>query len=106
MPWQTITTPGYLPTTHQRLKEFITLLHAEGMLLELRHDNGRLAIYKRTCPFISMFESTRTICDIDMGMLSNVVRSPVCRIASRHDGDLCCAIRGAQRRSPPAVPPV
>ena len=57
----------------KRLEQFIDLLRAEGGLLELRHEGGRLAMYKRSCPFISMFDDARNVCCVDLDMISEVV---------------------------------
>jgi len=44
----------------ERLRQFIDLLMAEGGLIEaVESDDGRLVIYKRSCPFISMVDPER-----------------------------------------------
>jgi len=77
-------------TPRERLQQFTELLRDEGGLLELRSHNGQIAMYKRSCPFISMFEEERHICCVDLDMISNVVGAPVRLIACRHDGAACC----------------
>ena len=74
----------------ERLEQFIDLLRAEGGLLELRTEGGRLAMYKRSCPFISMFDDARNVCCVDLDMISEVVGVPVRQSACRHDGAPCC----------------
>ncbi len=74
----------------QRLRQLLALLRTEGGLLDLRKEQGALVLYKRSCPFISMFDPSRNICCVDLDMIRNVVRAPVRQIASRHDGEPCC----------------
>ena len=57
----------------ERLEQFVALLREEGGLLELHHENGHVALYKRSCPFISMSDESRNICCVDLDMISNVV---------------------------------
>ena len=59
-----------------RLEQFIDLLRGEGGLLELRTEGGHLAMYKRSCPFISMFDDARNVCCVDLDMISEVVGAP------------------------------
>jgi predicted ArsR family transcriptional regulator len=80
-----------------RLRQLIDLLRDEGALIEITEEEGNLVIYKRSCPFISMFEDKRSICCVDQEMLSSVVGRPVRRTASRHDGAPCCTFALAQK---------
>jgi DeoR family transcriptional regulator, suf operon transcriptional repressor len=74
-----------------RLRQFIALLVAEGGLLEVLEDaEGRVALNKRSCPFISMIDDKRSVCFIDQEMLSAVVGRPIRQTACRHDGAPCC----------------
>ncbi len=73
-----------------RLEQFIDLLRSEGGLLELRTEGGHLAMYKRSCPFISMFDNSRNVCCVDLDMIGEVVGAPVRQSACRHDGAPCC----------------
>ncbi|MGO8690636.1 MAG: helix-turn-helix transcriptional regulator [Thermoguttaceae bacterium] len=74
----------------QRLQQFVDLLRADGGLLELHSEGQHLALYKRTCPFIAMFDDTRNVCSLDLDMIRSVVGAPVRQAASRHDGEPCC----------------
>ena len=76
----------------ERLKQFVKLLADEGGLIEaVEDDNGQWLIYKRSCPFISMVDDERSVCHIDLDMMSAVVGRPVRQTACRHDGDPCCS---------------
>jgi predicted ArsR family transcriptional regulator len=75
----------------ERLRQFINLLTEEGGLIEaMQGDDGRLMIYRRSCPFVSMVDDHYSVCLIDQEMLTAVVGHPVRRVACRHDGAPCC----------------
>jgi len=73
-----------------RLQQFVEVLREEGVLLEYHSEGGHVAMYKRSCPFISMADETRSVCCIDLDMISGVVGAPVRQAASRLDGEPCC----------------
>jgi predicted ArsR family transcriptional regulator len=75
-----------------RLRQLMSKLIDEGGILEAVDQNGKLVVYKRSCPFISMVDADRTICMVDLDMMTQVVGRPVLRTACRHDGDPCCKI--------------
>ena len=66
------------------------LLCNEGILVEVVEEGGSIAIHKRSCPFIGMFEDGRRVCRVDEKVMSLVVGKPVRKVACRHDGDPCC----------------
>ncbi len=74
-----------------RLKELTDLLEQEGGLVEVVEENGELTLRKRSCPFISMYEGSESVCSVDVEMLSAVVGCRVVRTACRHHGDPCCS---------------
>ena len=75
-----------------RLRQLMAIFIEEGGILEAMEEDGRLVVYKRSCPFISMIDDNRTICTVDLDMMSQVVGCPVLRTACRHEGDHCCKI--------------
>ncbi|MGQ9574766.1 MAG: helix-turn-helix transcriptional regulator [Thermoguttaceae bacterium] len=82
---------------HERLRQMTELLVEEGHLVEVREeDQGRLVVQKRSCPFISMFEEMRTVCDVDIELMSAIAGAPVRRTACRHDGAPCCTFELAR----------
>jgi len=79
-------------TPRERLRQVNELLISEGHVVEIREtDKGHLVLHKRSCGFLSMFEETRTICSVDLDVISALVQAPVRRTLCRHDGDACCA---------------
>jgi len=78
-------------TPRQRLVQMAELLRGEGNLVEIEEDGaGQVVMRKRSCPFFSMFEDTRSVCCVDHDMLRLIVRASVRRTTCRHDGDPCC----------------
>jgi len=76
---------------HERLRQLIALFVDEGGLFDLvETEDGQWALYKRSCPFISMIDDRRSVCRIDQEMLTAVVGRPVRRTACRHEGAPCC----------------
>ncbi len=74
------------------------LLKAEGHVVEMTENaQGHLVLRKRSCGFIGMFEENRTICGVDLEMISAIVEAPVRRAACRHDGDPCCTFEVASQ---------
>lgn len=81
-----------------RLRQLIDLLTAEGKLVDVVEDSGgKLTIYKRSCPFISMVDPNLHICQVDQEMLVAVVGRPIRQISSRHEGSPCCTFEIAVR---------
>ncbi len=78
-------------TPEERLHEMSQLLAEEGCIVEVDEDEeGQLSLRRRSCPFISMFEESRSVCQVDKRVLSLVVGAPVEQKTSRHDGAPCC----------------
>jgi len=78
-------------TPQTRLARMAELIREEGGLVEIEKDRrGRLTMIKRSCPFLSMSDESRSVCCIDQEVLSMVVGAPVVRIADRQKGDPCC----------------
>ena len=75
----------------QRLVQFSEVLADEGQVVEVTEAEGRLVLRKRSCAFISMFECTGKVCQVDERLLHQIIGAPVRQTACRHQGDPCCA---------------
>jgi DeoR family suf operon transcriptional repressor len=73
-----------------RFRQLMEIFTDEGGLLEVAEEDGQLVVYKRSCPFISMVDDKRSICTVDLEMMSQVVGRNIRRTACRHEGDPCC----------------
>ena len=85
----------------KRLKELMKAIEDEGGLVDVIEDEGKVTVSKRSCAFFSMFEEKRTVCSIELEMMSSVVGCPVRRVACRHDGDPCCSFEVAETSGKP-----
>lgn len=74
----------------KRLRQLIDLWQKEGTILEVVERNGRILVYKKSCPFLSMYEDSGAICNVDLEMISAIIGHPVRRIHSRHQESPCC----------------
>ncbi len=81
----------------ERFRRLARLLCEEGAVVETEEKNGKLVMYKRSCPFISMLDEHYTVCCVDQEMMKAVVGRPIRRIACRHDGAPCCAFEIAEK---------
>jgi len=83
-------------TPEERLRQFTDVLNGEGHVVEVSEDErGQLVFCKRSCGFVSMFEENRTVCGLDLSMISAIVDAPVRQITCRHDGAPCCTFEVA-----------
>ena len=83
----------------QRLEQFIRALEEEGGLVEIIHHEGKLTVAKRSCAFVSMLDENRTVCSIELDMISRIVGAPVRRVACRYEGSPCCTFEIAEQGS-------
>ena len=75
-----------------RLKQLMEVLRDEGVLLHVDETkDGGLVVHKRSCPFISMYEETGSICCVDLRMMKEVVGADIVQTACRHRGAPCCS---------------
>jgi predicted ArsR family transcriptional regulator len=85
-------------TPEARLRQLTSLINDEGHLVDIARDSdGQLILRKRTCSFIAMYDETRSMCAVDLHLLSAVVGAPVRQTACRHDGDPCCVFAVSSR---------
>ena len=78
-------------TVRERLRQIAEVLSDEGHLVEVIEDaHGRVLFRKRSCGFLSMFEDSRTICNLDLNVISSLAQAPLKQIECRHDGAPCC----------------
>jgi predicted ArsR family transcriptional regulator len=55
-------------------------------------------LHKRSCPFLRMVDEKRSICCVDLEMMTAIVGKPVRRTACRHDGSPCCTFEVAEEK--------
>ncbi len=77
-------------TPAERLVQLGHLLQQEGVLVDVRRSGDQVVLSKRSCPFISMYEETQSVCCIDQEMIGLVVGASIRQVACRHEGAPCC----------------
>jgi len=82
----------------QRLRELVKQLRKEGGLVETVNENKRLVLHRRSCQFISMLDDNRTVCSVDLQLLTQVVGRPIRRTACRLEGAPCCTFVIADKK--------
>ncbi len=77
-------------TVRERLHQIAEVWSEEGHLVDVIEDQGRLLLRKRSCGFVSMFEESRTICSLDIEVISSLAQVSLKQVECRHDGAPCC----------------
>jgi len=74
----------------KRLEQFARITEEEGGMIDVVAKNGQVTVTKRTCPFFSMADEPRHVCEIDHEMISQIAGCPMRLVACRQDGAPCC----------------
>ena len=82
----------------RRFRRLIELLDEEGVLVEAQQRNGQVVLCKRSCPFITMLDESRSVCCVDQAMMAQVVGSPIRRTSCRYEGDPSCTFEIAGKK--------
>jgi predicted ArsR family transcriptional regulator len=80
-------------TPQERLKEFSNEFCRSGHLGHYHEEDGVPVFEKLNCPFISMFDGSSFLCEIDKLSMEKIVGSEVERFRYRLDGAPCCCFR-------------
>gem|GEM_PF-488441 len=86
----------------ERLKEFIEIICKGGSLGMYREEDGDPIFDRLGCPFISMYDGTEILCEIDRMTMTKVVGAEVERIRYRQEGSPCCCFRIKKKTMPKA----
>ena len=77
----------------ERLREFTTVICQSGRLGAYRIENGIAEYDKLSCPFVSMYDGSGIVCEIDKLAMSKILKAPVERVHCRLEGAPCCTFR-------------
>lgn len=77
----------------ERLQEFTDIICRSGRLGACRIDREHSEYDKLCCPFVSMYDGSGIVCDIDRLAMSKIVKAPVERVGCRLEGAPCCTFR-------------
>ena len=76
-----------------RAQELIELLNAKGILAEVQVGVEGITVQEYNCPYYELARQYRAICDMELGMLSQVVQQPVELMACSLDGHHGCQFK-------------
>ena len=77
----------------ERLQEFTDIVCRSGRLGTCRVETDHAEYDKLSCPFVSMYDGSGIVCDIDQLAMSKIVKVPVERVRCRLEGAPCCTFR-------------
>ena len=80
-------------TPEKRLQEFTDIVCRSGRLGACRIDDDKIEYDKLSCPFVSMYDGSGIVCEIDKLSMSKIVKAPVERVRCRLEGAPCCTFR-------------
>ena len=81
----------------ERLQEFTEIVCQSGRLGACRIEKNYAEYDKLSCPFVSMYDGSGIVCEIDKLAMSKILKSPVERVHCRLEGDPCCTFRIIRR---------
>jgi DeoR family transcriptional regulator, suf operon transcriptional repressor len=76
-----------------RAQELIELLNAKGILADLQVGADGILVEEYNCPYYELARQYRAICDMELGMLSEVVRQRVELVSCSLDGHHGCRFK-------------
>jgi predicted ArsR family transcriptional regulator len=76
-----------------RAQELTELLNAKGILAEVEVDSGSISFREFNCPYYQLARDYRAICDMEQGMLSQVIQQPVALVGCILDGHHGCQFK-------------
>jgi predicted ArsR family transcriptional regulator len=77
----------------ERARELIELLNAKGIVAEVQVEDNAIRFQEYNCPYYELAREYRAICDMEIGMISQVLRQPVELIACTLDGHHGCQFK-------------
>jgi len=73
-----------------RMRRFYNLTCKPGRLVEIDDSGNEVSVHKLSCPFISMYDESGTICMIDELAMKKIVGPNVRRTSHRYENGTCC----------------
>lgn len=79
--------------TLERTMRLTELLNAKGIVAEMRLQADGILFHEYTCPYYDLAREYRAICDMEEGMIAQVVQQPVELVSCTLDGSHGCQFR-------------
>ena len=80
-------------TIEARMQSVVKLFADRQIAISLETSDGLPVIKVDGCPYPTLAQDSREICDMEKEMLSKVIGKPIDRCQCRQDGDDCCSYR-------------
>lgn len=80
-------------TPAERAKALTEILNAKGILAEVRFDPDGIVFQEYTCPYYELAREHRSICDMEEGMIAQVIQQPVALVQCTLDGHHGCQFK-------------
>jgi DeoR family suf operon transcriptional repressor len=77
----------------ERVKALTELLNAKGILAEVHFRDGEIFFQEYTCPYYELAREYRAICEMEEGMISQVIKGQAELVACSLDGHHGCHFR-------------
>jgi predicted ArsR family transcriptional regulator len=77
-------------TTEDRMRSIVGLFAKQKIPVSYETSNGLPVIKVDGCPYPTLAQDNREICDMEKELLSRLIGQPVDRCQCRQDGDSCC----------------
>jgi DeoR family transcriptional regulator, suf operon transcriptional repressor len=77
----------------ERMLELTELLNAKGIMAEVQLEADGIVFREYTCPYYELAREYRAICDMEQGMIAQVINQPVELIACSLDGHHGCKFK-------------
>jgi predicted ArsR family transcriptional regulator len=79
--------------TVERTARLTELLNAKGIMTEMRLQPDGIVFHEYTCPYYDLAREYRGICEMEEGMIAQVIRQPVELIQCTLDGSHGCQFK-------------
>ncbi len=77
----------------ERALALTELLNAKGILAELQFEPDGMVFHEYTCPYYELAREHRAICEMEQGMLEQIINKPVSLVSCTLDGHHGCQFR-------------
>jgi len=74
----------------ERMRKFHDIICKSPRLSHIKDSGNEVSVSKLSCPFVSMYDESGTICMIDQLAMSKIIGPGVQRTCHRHQGGTCC----------------
>ena len=86
-------------TVEERMRSFSQLFAERDIPVSVEHKDGLPVIKVSGCPYPTLADDSRDICEMEQQLLERVIGHPVDLCQCQQDGDQCCSFQTAERKT-------